>query len=177
VEAYYYLPALISSGGVGVLIWNLNTSFLVEASSSEPRDLFKHMRDTTRAAIIVMVPSITIGVAFAPQILRIFGETYALHGTTLLRLLLLSLPGVAVTAFYSAMAWLDKRVWWLAGRELVAAAVYFAILFSLIGHFGILSVGIAGVVTSGLQGILFLPISIRRYRAVARASASAAGTE
>jgi O-antigen/teichoic acid export membrane protein len=153
-----------------VLLWNLVTSFLVEASSSGPNELLKHMNDTIRTAIIVMVPSITIGVAFAPQILRIFGETYALHGATLLRLLLLSLPGIAVTAFYSSMAWLDKRVWWLAGRELVAAAVYFAILFSLIGHYGILSIGIAGVVTSGLQGMLFLPVSIRRYRSVARAS-------
>jgi O-antigen/teichoic acid export membrane protein len=169
VEAYYYLPALISSGGVGVLLWNLVTSFLVEASSSGPGELLKHMHDTIRAAIIVMVPSITIGVAFAPQILRIFGETYAVHGTTLLRLLLLALPGIAVTAFYSSIAWLDKRVWWLAGRELVSAAVYFAILLSLIGRYGILSIGIAGVVTSGLQGILFLPVSIRRYRAIARA--------
>jgi O-antigen/teichoic acid export membrane protein len=171
IEAYYYLPALISSGGVGVLLWNLVTSFLVEASSGSD-DLLKHMNDTIRTAIIVMVPSITIGVAFAPQILRIFGETYSLHGTTLLRLLLLALPGIAVTAFYSSMAWLDKRVWWLAGRELVSAAVYFAILLSLIGRFGILSIGIAAVVTSGLQGILFLPVSIRRYRAVARASAT-----
>jgi O-antigen/teichoic acid export membrane protein len=170
-EAYYYLPALISSGGVGVLLWNLVTSFLVEASSSGPNELLKHMKDTIRTAAIVLVPTITIGVAFAPLILRIFGEAYAQHGTTLLRLLLLSLPGLAVTAFYSSMAWLDKRVWWLAGRELVGSAVYFAILLVLIGHFGILSIGIAAVATSGLQGVLFLPISIKRYRAVAQADA------
>jgi hypothetical protein len=46
----------------------------------------------------------------------------------------------------------------------VSAVVFFTVMLSLIGHFGILSIGIASLVSSGLQGIFFLPISIRRYR-------------
>jgi O-antigen/teichoic acid export membrane protein len=167
-EAYYYLPALISSGGVGVLLWNLLTSFLVEASA-EPTEIRRHANVTIWAAIVVLVPSISIGVAFAPEILRIFGSSYAAHGTTLLRMLLLSLPGTAVSAFYYSLAWLDRRVWWLAGRDLVSAIVYFAILLALISRFGILSIGIASLASSLLQGIFFLPSSIRRYRMTASA--------
>jgi O-antigen/teichoic acid export membrane protein len=165
-EAHYYLPALIS-GGIGILLWNLMTSFIVEASS-DPEAFRQHVKIAFRAAIIVLVPSLAIGVAFAPNILQIFGATYAQHGTTLLRMLLLSIPGGAVTAFYSAFAWLDRRVWWLAIRELVTWAVYFTILLLLISHFGILAIGIASLVSSGLQGLFFLPISIRRYRVGAR---------
>ena len=88
---------------------------------------------------------------------------------------MLSIPATAVTAFYSAFAWLDRRVWWLAIREVVSSAVYFAVLFSLIGHLGILATGIGSLVSSGLQGAFFLPISIKRYRLIGH-EASAANT-
>ena len=118
-EARYYLPALIA-GGVAGFLWNLNTSFLVEASR-DPARLRQHANVTIRAALVVLVPAVLIGIALAPEILRIFGNGYAVHGTTLLRLQLLALPGTAVTAFYSAFSWLDKRVWRLAIRDLVLA--------------------------------------------------------
>jgi hypothetical protein len=86
-------------------------------------------------------------------------------------MLILSLPGMAITSFYSTFAWLDKNVWWLAIRELVSAGVYFSVLFIFIGHFGIFAIGIASVTSSGLQGLFFLPISIRRYRMTGRVAA------
>ena len=46
----------------------------------------------------------------------------------------------------------------------MTAVIYFGLLFLFIGHFGILSIGIASLVTSGIAGIFFLPISIKRYR-------------
>ena len=77
---------------------------------------------------------------------------------------MLSLPATAITAFYSSFAWLDRRVFWLAARELASSIVFFAVLFIFIGHLHLLAVGIASLVSSGLQGIFFLPIAIRRYR-------------
>ena len=165
-NAHYYLPAVISSGPALLLI-SLTTSFLVEASS-EPHELRHHANMTIATAFAVLIPSMAVGEIFAPDLLRIFGNSYAQHGTTLLRLLILSLPGMAVTTFYSSFAWLDKNVWWLAIRELASAVVYFTVLFIFIGHFGILAIGIASVTSSGLQGLFFLPISIRRYRMTAR---------
>jgi O-antigen/teichoic acid export membrane protein len=164
-EARYYLPALIS-GGVSGFLWNLNTSFLVEASR-DPAGIRQHAKVTIRAAVVVLLPIICIGTAFAPEILRIFGNGYAVHGTTLLRLLLLALPGTAVTAFYSAFAWLDKRIWRLALRDLVLAASFFTLLFKFIGHFGILATGIATLTTSVFQVVFFLPIAIKRYQQTA----------
>ena len=161
-NAYYYMPAQISSG-VGLFLVSIDRSFLVEASS-EPQNLRHHARVTLRAGIVVLVPSVVIGVIFAPEMLRIFGATYATHGTTLLRMLLLALPGSAITWFYASFAWIDRRVLWMVVRELVSTAVYFILIFTLIGHFGILAIGIASLVSSGLQGIFFLPILIRRYR-------------
>lgn len=161
-NAHYYLPAIISSGPA-LLLWGLVTSFLVEASA-EPHQLRHHANVTIRAAIIVLLPSLLIGEVFAPEVLGVFGTTYATHGTTLLRMLMLSLPATAITAFYTSFAWIDRRVFWLAAREFVSAIVYFSVLFTFIGRYHLLAIGIASLVSSGLQGLFFLPISIRRYR-------------
>jgi O-antigen/teichoic acid export membrane protein len=83
-------------------------------------------------------------------------------------MLLLGLPGSAVTAFYTSFAWIDRRVWKLAVRDLISAGVYFALIFIFIGHFGILAVGIASIIMTGLQGVFFLPLLIKRFRKIPR---------
>jgi O-antigen/teichoic acid export membrane protein len=161
-NAHYYVPALIS-GSLSIFLLSVYKSFVVEAASEPHR--IRHLTNMAIAAMsAVLVPSVLIGVIFAPLILRVFGAEYALHSTTLLRMLLLSLPMGAVSIFYSAFAWLDRRVWWMALRDLISAVIYFGTVFLLIGHFGILSIGIASLISSGLQGFFFLPIAIRRYR-------------
>jgi O-antigen/teichoic acid export membrane protein len=161
-NAHCYVPSLITTA-LAVFNWSIVRSFLVEAAS-EPHALRRHANVTLWALTAVLVPSVVIGVIFAQDILRIFGATYALHGTTILRMLLLSLPGSAVTIFYSSFAWLDKKVWWMALMELVSAIIFFGLVLILIRRHGILAIGIASLVSSTLQAIFFVPILIRRYR-------------
>jgi O-antigen/teichoic acid export membrane protein len=161
-NAHYYVPALIT-GSLSIFLLSVYQGFLVEATS-EPHAIRRHTNTVIIAMSTVLVPSVIIGVIFAPLILRVFGATYATHSTTLLRMLLLSLPLNAVSIFYSAFAWLDRRVWWTALRDFISAGIYFAVLFALIHREGILAIGYASLVTSALEGIFFLPIAIRRYR-------------
>jgi O-antigen/teichoic acid export membrane protein len=168
-NAYFYVPALISSG-VALLLWAITRSFLVEAAS-EPYALRHHTNVLIGTLAAVLIPCVLVGAVFAPEFLRIFGSSYSVHGTTLLRMLLLSeLLGV-FSIFYTTFAWLDQRVWWTTLRQLVSVIVYFVVLLTLIGHFGILSVGIASLVSSGVQGIFFLPVSVKRYRLTSNADA------
>ncbi len=161
-NAQYYIPAQIA-GGATILIASITRSFIVEASA-EPHKLPHHARVTLWTSVAFLGSCVTVGIIFAPQILEIFGHVYATRGTTLLRMMLLSVPAAAVTTFYCAFAWLDKNVWWFAVRETASAAVFFAVLLAIIGHFGILAIGIAMLFQSGLQGVFFLPMLIRRYR-------------
>jgi O-antigen/teichoic acid export membrane protein len=161
-NAHYYVPALIT-GSLSIFLLSIYKSFIVEATS-EPHALRHHTNMVIGAMSVVLVPSVILGVIFAPLILRVFGTTYALHSTTLLRMLLLALPMNAVSIFYGAFAWLDRRVWWMALRDLISACIYFAVLFAMIGRHGILAIGYAALVTSALNGIFFLPVAIRRYR-------------
>jgi O-antigen/teichoic acid export membrane protein len=161
-NAHFYVPALIVSG---LSLFNLSIvrSFMVEAAS-EPYALRRHTNVAIMTMTAVLEPAVIIGCVFAPEFLRIFGASYAEHGTALLRMMLIALPLSGVSIFYSAFAWLDRRVWWMAARDVASAIIYFAIVLSLIGRLGIDSIGIASLVSAGLQTLFFLPTSIHRYR-------------
>jgi O-antigen/teichoic acid export membrane protein len=163
MSAYYYLPALIASGAT-YFLWNIATSFLVEASS-EPYAVRRHAKTTILTGLAVLGPVVVVGVTFAPVLLRVFGASYATHGTTLLRMLLLALPGNAVTILFTSFAWLDRRLWWMVARSLASAFVYFALLIALIGRYDLAAIGWASLGSSLVQGVFFLPVLIRRYRA------------
>lgn len=167
-NAHYYVPALIS-GGLVLAMVSILKSFLVEATF-EPHALRHHSNVTIGAMASLLVPGILIGEIFAPGLLRIFGSQYAAEGTTLLRLLLLSVPMIAISMLYGTFAWLDKRVWPMAIRDAASSAIYFIVVLALIGHLGIVSVGIASLVSSSVLGAVFLPILIRRYRLTTNSS-------
>lgn len=171
-SAYFYLPAMIA-GSLGQLLWNVNVSFLVEASTT-PHEMARHIKSTVRVTSLIVIPSLVIGEILAPQILDIFGTVYSQHGTALLRILLISILGTMVTEFYASFAWLDQRVWWLAARELFSLVIYISVLLALIKHLGINAAGVAALTSSMLQAILFLPPSIRKYRAAMRTNSEAA---
>jgi O-antigen/teichoic acid export membrane protein len=161
-NAHYYLPFQIMNG-VALFFGSVNRSFLVEASAA-PHALRRLAQVALRAQTTVLLPSVVFGVILAPYILRLFGPSYATDGTTLLRMFLLSLPGYAVNDFYTSFAWIDRHVWRLAIRDVIATSIYFIVLFAFIGHVGIVSIGIASLVSSGLQAIFFLPLLVKRYR-------------
>jgi hypothetical protein len=71
---------------------------------------------------------------------------------------------MAITTFFSAFAWLDKKVWWFAIRELASAAIFFSVLLTLLSRLGLVAIGVASLVESGVQALVFLPRLIRRYR-------------
>lgn len=161
-NAHYFLPALMYSS-LSLFTSAIVRSFLVEASS-EPHALRAHANSALRAIVLLVAPAVTIGFVFAPYLLGIFGHAYEANGTRLLRMLLLSFPGVAVMVYYSTFAWLDKRVWSMTVRNLAANAIYLAVVVLLIGHHGIDAIGIAALVNSAVTVILFLPSVIKRYR-------------
>lgn len=163
-NAYYFLAAQIAAAPT-LLLWNVSRLLIVEVAH-DAHELSRLVRHAVTAISTVVVISMGFGITFAHQILGVFGAPYANHGTTLLRLLLLALPGAAVAAIYVALAWIDRRLWYLMIREGVTMLVYLSIILAIIGREGINAVGYAAVITSGVEFILFLPITIRRIRAI-----------
>lgn len=167
-NAHYYLVAQVAITP-GLFIWSISRLLIVEVSH-EPQDQRRHVRQAIIAMSAVLVVGVGVGTVFARQILGIFGPAYANQGTTLLRLLLLSLPGTVVVATYAALAWIDGRVWALMVREGITLVVNLTIVLVLIRHHGINSVGYAALITSGIEFMLFLPTTLKRIRAVGSAA-------
>ncbi|HEV3266854.1 MAG TPA: hypothetical protein VGZ68_00450 [Acidimicrobiales bacterium] len=161
-NAHYYIPAQIS-GGAFLLLSSILRSFVVEVSSN-PERTRHYARTTLRTMVALLLPSIVLGVALAPEILGIFGRSYATQGTLLLRMMLLSVPAMSVSAFYFTFALLDKRVWWFAVRQTASAVIFFSVLLLSLSHLGIRAIGLSYLVETGVQAIFFLPILIKRYQ-------------
>jgi O-antigen/teichoic acid export membrane protein len=165
-NARYYVTALIE-GGIYSIVLAIDKSFLVELSR-EPDRLREHSRAAMRTLAVVVGPAVLLGVTFAPLILKIFGSGYEGASVTLLRLMLLALIGNTVLVFYSTYAWLDRKVWQMTARSAVVLGVVLGYVLLFIGSQGILSIGVAMVISSSLLTSVFLPLAIRRYRAAPR---------
>jgi O-antigen/teichoic acid export membrane protein len=163
-NAHYYLAAQVAAAPT-LFIWSISRLLIVEVSH-EPDEQRRHVLQSSVAMGAVLVVAMRIGITFAHPILSIFGSAYASQGATLLRLLLLALPGTAVASTYAALAWIDGKVWSLMIREVGTILVYLAMVLHLINHHGINSVGYAALVASGVELVLFLPVSVRRIRAM-----------
>ncbi len=162
VNAYYFIAAQLA-WGPSLLADGLGRSFLVELSHQSHRARH-HSHVAFGALSALIVPSMVGGYFLAPGLLGLFGHAYAVHATTLMRLMLLSLPGYGVNVVFAVYAWYDQRVWQLALRQGVTLVIFLGLLLTLVSHVGILAVGWASVISTGVQAIFVLPSTIRRYR-------------
>ncbi len=162
-NAHYYIPAQVASGPV-LLMGGIGRSLLVEAAH-QPARLRHHFNVAIGALAVLVVPSVIVGYLLTPNLLGLFGHSYAVNGSELMRVLLLALPFNAITILYTAYVWLDQRVWLLVVREVISLALFLATLLLLIGHIGIMAVGYANLVSAVVQAVAELGPTIKHYRA------------
>jgi O-antigen/teichoic acid export membrane protein len=160
--AYFTLPWLIA-GGITMLLYNVGGALVVEISGAHDR----YDRLLRRSLILwgaVVAGVLVVCLLGARPLLDVVGAGYAQHGTELLRLIGLSAPFAAVTAFYSTLAWLDQRVWTLAGLLAAMGAVQLTLTFVLMPHLGLVSVGWANLATQGAAALVTAPLAVGRLR-------------
>ncbi|GAA1124315.1 hypothetical protein [Kitasatospora arboriphila] len=99
-ETAYYSLAYVVTDTLYQAAYAVGQSLTVEGAA-EPHRLAEHARHMLRHTALLITPATAVTVAAAPGILDLFGTDYAVHGTTVLRLMALSavpnvLFGVAV---------------------------------------------------------------------------------
>ncbi len=161
-NSIYYVSFQIVLGPM-MFLWSVSRSLLVEALH-EPDRMVRHTRRGLVTTLVILFGTWLVAVPLAPWVMLIFGHSYVDSGTTLLRLQLLALPGTAVTAFYTAYAWIDKKLWSLTARALISLVVNITLLELLINHFRLAAVGLAALATAVVEVVLFLPLTWRRVR-------------
>jgi O-antigen/teichoic acid export membrane protein len=160
--AYFTIPWLIGLG-ITFLMWNVASSFIVEFAEGRADTKVLARRSGVLLAVIIG-GSLIVCVAAAHPLLEILGARYARHGATLLRLLGLTQPFYAVVAVYSTLAWVDQRVWTLAGLTALSGVLMVGVTLLLIPRAGVAAPGWAYLGTEVILAAVAAPLIGARFR-------------
>jgi O-antigen/teichoic acid export membrane protein len=157
---------------VGLALFMVSSSMgqsLVVRGAKDEAQLTHHSRRALTHALGLLVPAVAVVFVVAPSILRIFGTTYALQGTALLRYMALaSLPTLYVTLVVSELR-VHRRVLRVAAIMVALAALVLTLSYTLIDHMGITAIGIAWLVGEGTVALALVAMRLWPSRTVAPA--------
>jgi O-antigen/teichoic acid export membrane protein len=169
-NAYFYTSWIVATS-LELLLSNIATSLIVEASS-DTTTTKSHVEHAIRLVLFVVLPLAAIGALFAPVLLSFLGKAYALHGTTLLRLVAISMPFRAVVVLYLATARINRRIRRVVTVQVVNAFFILSLALLFLSHFGVVGVGLAYLSTQTLMALAVLPSVIRQFRSWSGPTAS-----
>jgi O-antigen/teichoic acid export membrane protein len=163
--AYLTQPWLIAPG-IYLVLWNVSSAFVIESAGSHGNPgalLRRSLLLWAGIAAAVMI----VCVAGARPLLELVGPRYVEHGVPLLRLIGLSTPFSALVVVYSALVWLDQRVWLLAGFQACAGTLLLGGTLVLLPRLGLNAVGWSYLGTQAGLAVAVMPFTVRRIRRVA----------
>jgi O-antigen/teichoic acid export membrane protein len=169
VNAYFYI-AWTTSVVLNLLAVNMGVSLTVEASRDAP-ELGTHLRVSIQRLSRLLPPVVAGGVVLAPLVLAMFGTSYAEAGTGLLRLMLVGAVPRAVVELYLGVVRAQGRSRPIALVQGAQAALFLALVCTLLGRAGIAGIGWAYVLSNLAVAVPLLP----RLAAVLRGVPAAAG--
>ncbi|WP_406836264.1 lipopolysaccharide biosynthesis protein [Streptomyces sp. AHU1] len=148
-----YVPYLIAR--------NMGTSLLAE-SVRGPGRLVQHSLRVLRHSGLLLGGVTVVIVVAAPQILSLFGASYAAEGSTLLRLLALSaLPNLLLSVAID-VARARRRLRWAVGLQAAMCVLVLGLTRLLLPEFGVVGAGVAWLVTQCVIAV-FLAVSWSRW--------------
>jgi O-antigen/teichoic acid export membrane protein len=139
-NAYYALPLLIAESGLGVLIWNISSSYMVEASH-DSRQIGPLMSRTWRLSFLVGGLGVPVLYLMAPWLLSFLGEDYAAEGTTAMRLLLLAIPFNIISLMYINTSRVRNQMGRVVLLQLLLAVLIIGLTAALLPTMGIAGAG------------------------------------
>jgi len=158
-NAYFYLSLTIAYS-LSLVTQNMGMSLITEGARDQTK-LYEYSYKVFVQTARILVPTVAILVFGAPYILRLFGNSYADEGTTLLRLLCLAALPNMVTLLFLSIARVQRR---MAAIVLVQTSLSLLILlFSwlLMGRYGITGVGVAWLLSHSIVAVILLLTTTR----------------
>ncbi|MGI5459875.1 lipopolysaccharide biosynthesis protein [Streptomyces sp. CA-249302] len=138
-----------------LLACNMGTSLVVE-SVRRPERLVEHGLRVLRHSILLLAGISALLIALAPQILALFGSSYAAEATTTLRLLALSaLPNLAVSVAID-VARARRRLRWAIGLQMALCVGVLGLTEVLLPRLGVTGAGVAWLATEILIAVPLL---------------------
>ncbi|GAA1295870.1 lipopolysaccharide biosynthesis protein [Pseudonocardia xinjiangensis] len=162
-NAYYAVPWLISES-LGLLIFNISSSYLVEAAH-DSRRIAALMARTIRLIALVAVPGVAVVMIAAPWILSILGPAYAAEGSTVLRLMVLAIPFSTVSTLYVAICRIQLQMARVVVIEAMIAVLVIGFAFALVGPLGLAGVGLGYLIAEVVVAAATIVPLVRFLRA------------
>jgi O-antigen/teichoic acid export membrane protein len=138
-NAYYALawviviPIFFVSSAMG--------SSLVVSGVSAPDELPRYLRRMLGHTALLVLPMVAVVELAAPYLLRIFGEAYSEHGTTVLRLLALATVPHIVIALAVNAARVQRRMRAVVAIQVAECGVILELTWVLLGGYGVNGAG------------------------------------
>lgn len=143
-NAYYALPWTISVT-LTVLVWNITSSYMVEASNNMPQNAML-LRRTLRLTCLIGAVGVPVLLIAGPWLLSLLGGEYAAEGSTVLRLVAVAVPFTIVTNLYVSTSRVKQQMGRVVAIQLLTAATVIGLALFLVGRMGINGVGLAYLV-------------------------------
>lgn len=159
-NAYYALPWLVSEA-ITVLLWNVSSSYITEASN-DVRNGPALMRRAWRLSWLIGLVGTPFLVFGAPVLLSLVGGAYAAEGTTLLRLMAAALPFTVVHSTYIAVARVQQQMGRVVALQTLSAVVVVTLAVLLVTPLGINGVGVAYLCAEAL-GCAVVAVPLWRF--------------
>jgi O-antigen/teichoic acid export membrane protein len=169
-NAYFAMPWLISAA-LNLLIWNIASSLLVEASSA-PLQAPALVRRAVRLALLVGGAGAVVEFAAASLILSVLGPDYAAEGTAVLRLFALAMPFNVVLVAWLTLMRIENRMVLLVGQQVICCAAAMVLSALLLPLFGITGAGVGYLIAQAGSGVTVAWPLFRRLRPPGRHAAS-----
>ena len=163
VQAAYFQTPWLAGTSFDSLLFSFATSLIVEASV-RPATSTATVRRAVHLALRFLVPGLVVLFVGAPYFLRILGPAYEANGTTLLRLVAVTLPFMAVNVLYVTFARLARRVRRVLSIQVSIAAIVLTLASVFLSHFGVAGVGLAFLIGHGAVSFVVFPSVFRQYR-------------
>jgi O-antigen/teichoic acid export membrane protein len=161
--AYLAIPWLIAPG-IYLVMWNVSSSFVVEALRTRGPVTPLLRRTVLLLGAIASAAAVVCAVGARP-LLEIVGARYAMHSVELLQLVGVSAPFSAVVVLSCTLAWLEQRVWLLAGFQAVSGVTVLSFALILLPRIGLDAVGWAYLMTQIVSALVATPYLVRWIRA------------
>jgi len=159
-SAYYSLAFVIAST-LYVAAFSMGHSLVVEGSR-DPNRLAEHARHMLRHTGLLLPAAAMLVAIAAPWILRLFGEEYAEHGTTVLRLMALSAIANVVPNVVIQVARVRRSMPWMIGVRLVYCVAVIGLVALLLPRYGLTGVGLAWLIAQFALAVPLLAV-LRRW--------------
>lgn len=158
MTAYFYVPWMI---GTLILYIPNSIAFNFLAEGARANDIERTTRKALIFAMGLLIPAVLLVLVGARYILLLFGESYAMEGATLLRIMAVASFPVVINSIGASRLNLKDRVVTVVLINAFCAIVTLGAGYALLLSVGLSGIGIAFALAQGVVTILFISGIIR----------------